>query len=252
MTILLLEQIFSWKEKESQCHRTNFKFVKRKGFSLDNCNPNATGLGISKWQFKIYFYLTYELGVELVIYWMCRLIICGTICVNFDSIKSWKLMEDDFFMYMIRELFTVLFHHKYLWHLSIVYLKQLMRNFISDISQLETCTFTYGNLTAGNSPSFISKELKWTVSIFQLLDQSLAMNLWALVINHSHELLINPGSEETTVNKTHQINWRPDLPTSESVELCDELIKHWVINNNNITVCLQRTNQPSHLLQLQL
>ena len=43
---------------------------------------------------KIYFYLTYELGVELVIYWMCRLIICGTICVNFDSIKSWKLMED--------------------------------------------------------------------------------------------------------------------------------------------------------------
>ena len=71
-----------------------FQIYQRKEFSLDNCNPNTTGLGISKWQLTIYFYLTYEIGVELVIYWMLRLTIYGTICVNFDSINfgNWLKM----------------------------------------------------------------------------------------------------------------------------------------------------------------
>ena len=47
---------------------------KGRNFHWTIVTQNAAGLGISKWQFKIYFYLTYELDVELVIYWMCRLL----------------------------------------------------------------------------------------------------------------------------------------------------------------------------------
>ena len=136
-----------------------FQIYQRKEFSLDNCNPNTTGLVISKWQLTIYFYLTYELGVELVIYWMLRLTICRTICVNFDSINFGNWLKMTFLckwsgnyslFYSITRTFDIY---------QLLYLWQLIREF-------HKWHLTIGNFHTWKFDScFIdNNDLNWTVT----------------------------------------------------------------------------------------